>query len=200
MGAIQSALVTRRTTSAVSSEENRPEPKTPPATIQLQLTKRQQQLLNQSWTGDFDQLYTIGSLIFEKLFTQLPQTKAVFAHAKNKPVEKLTVDDFDNFFLRFIRLISLCISNLRQIPTVLDPMLLHVGAMHVRLIEKGFQEEFWAVFPAATQAAVATVMRSEPKRVNESDWEDTCVAWRTLTEYMVAKMIIGFKAEKTRNI
>lgn len=164
----------------------------------LNLSDRQIDLIRQSWTDDFGQMYELGSAIFDHLVECQPEIETVFASTFKKA--QVCRKDLHYFFLQFIQLLTVAVSNLRSPKSVLDPLLLQVGKLHHRLVPNGFKPEHFDGFAQATFKAMDSHLRRKNATLSDTEVIEICNAWVPLCDYMVGQMKMGFYSgsDKTR--
>ncbi len=95
---------------------------------QWQPNDRQRELLQLTWSDDFEYLYNLGTNIYIYIFEHAPQTRSLFpaftAHGDGWKESK----EFRSQALKFVQVFSQAVNNMRDMDC-LQPMLYNVGRL-----------------------------------------------------------------------
>ncbi|GMT18026.1 hypothetical protein PFISCL1PPCAC_9323, partial [Pristionchus fissidentatus] len=150
---------------------------------------RDKSLLRQTWSDDFEQLYTLGSDIYLYIFNQVPACKGLFPWISKYEAEGRNFAEGAEFraqALRFVQTISHVVKNVYHMER-LEGFLYDIGQRHVQYASRGFKPEHWDVFQDAMQAALSNRMNTHPE-LSMDDRQRAIVIWRDIALYIILHM------------
>jgi hypothetical protein len=151
---------------------------------------RQRELLQLTWSDDFDYLYDLGAKIYVYIFDHAPQTRRLFPAFTVHGDAWKESKEFRAQALRFVQTLSQTVRHVHDVDGM-KALLNNVGRAHVRYTERGFRPEYWDVFHSAMKAALSSHIAALTTLTKE-DRVETVEVWHVLSDYIVYQMRKGY--------
>nr|CAD2187331.1 unnamed protein product [Meloidogyne enterolobii] len=155
-------------------------------------------LVNLTWSDDFDFLYELGTTIYTYIFDHNPQAKLLFIKIHRHGDEWRQSADFRTQALKFVQTISYAAKNLYHMEDCLQMRLFEIGENHVKYASRGFKPEYWDIFLDAMEYALTNHIASTPT-LNAQERADATRVWRQLAHYIIVHMKYGYLAKEIQN-
>jgi hypothetical protein len=151
---------------------------------------RQRELLQLTWSDDFEYLYNLGTHIYIYIFDHAPQARYLFpafiVHGDAWKESK----EFRSQALKFVQILSHAVHNIHYMER-LQPILYNVGRAHVRFAERGFRPGYWNVVHSAIKSALAGHIAAL-STLTKQDRAEAVDVWHLLSDYIVRQMRRGY--------
>uniref|UniRef100_A0A7E4URV8 GLOBIN domain-containing protein n=1 Tax=Panagrellus redivivus TaxID=6233 RepID=A0A7E4URV8_PANRE len=162
-------------------------------------TAADKQLVLKTWNIVSRNLNTIGGKIFEMIFAQSPDTKALFPFTKQNPnpgKNDKIAKDIQFHGLRFMQIIESTVKSL-DTPRNLEPLLDNLGRRHGRLTERtNFRPYHWAVFIECTLFHFRSLIQADKAFSHDVPKVDQAIVlWRTVLRAIIKRMKMGLQQD-----
>ncbi|GMS99778.1 hypothetical protein PENTCL1PPCAC_21953, partial [Pristionchus entomophagus] len=154
---------------------------------------RDKALLRETWSDDFEDLYTLGSDIYLHIFRENPACKSLFPWIVQYEEEgrKFTeAKEFRAQALRFVQTIAQVVKNIFHLDKM-EGFLYDIGQRHVQYAARGFKPQYWDDFQDAMQVALTNRMNNLPVMAKH-DRERVIVIWRDIALHIIVHMKEGY--------
>ncbi|GMR53704.1 hypothetical protein PMAYCL1PPCAC_23899, partial [Pristionchus mayeri] len=155
---------------------------------------RDKALLRETWSDDFEDLYSLGSDIYIHIFNHNPACKTLFPWILKYETEGRDFaqgKEFRSQALRFVQTIAQVVKNVYHLER-LEAFLYDIGQRHVQYASRGFKPVYWDSFTDAMQAALTNRMNTIPELANQEDRERAILIWRDIALFIIVHMKEGY--------
>ncbi|GMR39109.1 hypothetical protein PMAYCL1PPCAC_09304, partial [Pristionchus mayeri] len=155
---------------------------------------RDKALLRETWSNDFEHLYSLGSDIYLYIFEHNPACKALFSWIlkyEEAGRDFTQGSEFRTQALRFVQTIAQVVKNVNNMDS-LEAFLYDIGQQHVKYASRGFKPIYWDAFTDAMQVALTNRMNVLPALDNKEDQERAIVIWRDIALFIIDHMKEGY--------
>ncbi|KAI6200439.1 Globin [Aphelenchoides besseyi] len=160
------------------------------------MTKEEKDLLRVSWKVLRRQINDLGREIFDMIFAQSPDTKALFPFTNfAAPKSEKVLKEIEFHGRRFMEIIETTVEALDNMVKA-EPILDNLGRRHGRLTEnRGFSAHHWNVFIECSLFHFRTVLSEDKHFRNIVVIDKVMILWRILLKTIIKRMKIGLQQD-----
>ncbi|GMR48312.1 hypothetical protein PMAYCL1PPCAC_18507, partial [Pristionchus mayeri] len=152
-------------------------------------------LLRESWNLIKPTIDDTAYLIFEMIFSQSPDCKALFPFMRIVDSNEKRSPEMQFHALRFMQVMESMVNSLDR-PSAISPLLDNLGRVHGRLaLTRGFKPHHWGVFIECTLFHFRRVLSQQRRFSQLLLLDKTIIAWRALLRCVIKSMKIGLNRD-----